>query len=125
MPERFADDLVDLLRDVREMRIETCAADGAPVHRTIVWPIVDDRGRLLVRSYRGPTARWYREALANSSVAILLDDRHIDATALVATDDDRIESATRGYLSKYRASSATPAMVAHEVLSTTLELVPR
>ncbi len=124
MPDRFPTDLRALLREMPEIRIET-ASDAGTVHSTIIWVVVDDRGRALIRSYRGPTARWYREALSRSSVTLQLGSRRIAATAQVATDEERIEAASRGFLDKYAGDSATPAMVADGVLSTTLELIPR
>jgi hypothetical protein len=124
MPDRFPTDLLALLRQAPEIRIET-VSDAEVVHSTIIWVVVDDRGRTLIRSYRGPSARWYREALARSSVTLQLGSRRIPATAQVATDEDRIEAASRGFLDKYAGDSATAAMVADAVLSTTLELIPR
>lgn len=124
MPDRFAREITELLRGSEEVRIET-VADTGRVHRTIIWVVVDDRDRVLIRSYLGSTARWFREALARPAVALLSDDRRIEATAVVATDDDRIEAASRGYRAKYAASPSTPAMLDERVLSTTLELVPR
>jgi hypothetical protein len=124
MPDRFPTELLALLRQTREIRIET-VSEGGTAHSTIIWVVVDDKGRALIRSYRGPTARWYREALARSSVTLQLGTRRIPATAQVATDDDRIEAASRGFLEKHAGDSATPAMVADGVLSTTLELIPR
>jgi hypothetical protein len=124
MPDRFPGTILSLLRSTDEVRIET-ASDAGTVHSTIIWVVVDEQGRVLIRSYRGPTARWYREALSHSSVVLDAGGRRIPATALVATDDDRIEAASRGFLEKYAGDSATPAMVADAVLPTTLELAPR
>jgi hypothetical protein len=124
MPERFPGEILALLRSTEEIRIET-SSDAGSVHATIIWVVVDDQGRVLIRSYRGPTARWYREALSRSSVVLAAAGRRIPATAMVATDDARIEAASRGFLDKYANDAATPAMVADGVLSTTLELIPR
>lgn len=125
MPDRFPPDTLELLRKTQEVEIETVAADGVTAHRTVIWVVVDDSGRALIRSYFGTVARWYREALARSSVTVHIGRHHIAATALVATDDDRISAASSGYRAKYPDDPATPAMVKPEVLSTTLELVPR
>lgn len=124
MPEQFKAETLSLLRTTDEVRIET-SSDGGAVHSTIIWVVVDDRDRVLIRSYFGPVARWYREALSRSSVVIDVDGRRIQATALVATDDDRIAAASQGFQEKYPDDPATPAMVADAILSTTLELVPR
>jgi hypothetical protein len=125
MPDRFAPETLELLRTTQELEIETVAPDGVTAHRTVIWVVVDEGGRALIRSYLGTAARWYREALARSSVTLHIGRHHIAATAQVATDDDRISAASRGYLAKYPDDPSTPAMVDSKVLSTTLELVPR
>lgn len=124
MPERFNKDALKRLREAQEVRIQTSAAAGE-AHSTVIWVVVDDRDRVLVRSYLGPSARWYREALANSKVTIEVDGRKLPVTAVVATDDERISAASTGLLAKYPDDPATPTMVSDAVLSTTLELVPR
>ncbi len=124
MPERFNREALSLLRDANEVRIET-SIDGTKRHSTVIWVVVDEAGRALIRSYRGPSARWYREALANSKVTIDVDGRKIPATVVVATDEDRIGSASTELRAKYADDPATPQMVSDAVLSTTLELVPR
>jgi hypothetical protein len=124
MARQFNTETLSLLRRTGEVRIET-ASDTGDVHSTIIWVVVDERGRVLIRSYNGPSARWYREALSRSSVVIDANGRRIQATAVVATDDDRIAAASQGFRQKYPDDPATPAMVADAILSTTLELVPR
>lgn len=53
-----------LLRDEHEVEIETSAAEEGPIHRTIIWVVVDDQDRVLIRSSRGPGARRFREITA-------------------------------------------------------------
>jgi hypothetical protein len=125
MPERFDEDVLDRLRDADEVAIETSRGPDAPVHRTVIWVVVDPEGRVLIRSYRGATARWFREAVGSPAVSLTVGDASISATARVATDTDRIEAASRGYIQKYPNDSGLPGMLADEVLGTTLELVPR
>ncbi len=124
MPDRFSRDALALLRDAHEVRIET-SGDGTKAHSTVIWVVVDDQGRVLIRSYRGPAARWYREALTNSRVTIDVAGRKIPARAQVATDEGRITAATAELRAKYPDDPATPTMVSEGVVSTTLELVPR
>lgn len=110
------------LAAAEEVEIETQAPDG-PAHRTIIWVVVDGTDTF-IRSYRGPDARWYREALANPAVAIHVDGRRLSATAISATDPDSIERTSNGLKVKYATDPATPAMVAPGVLDTTLRLEP-
>jgi hypothetical protein len=108
----------------RQVRIRTRSAAGT-LHRTIVWPIVDEAGRILVRSWRGARARWYREATSGRPVELEMWDRTIASVEVEhATDPERIASCSRGFETKYAGDPATRAMVADEVLDTTLELRP-
>ncbi|HET9498428.1 MAG TPA: DUF2255 family protein [Candidatus Limnocylindria bacterium] len=121
----FAPDLLDRLRTTREVRIETRRAPEAPAHRTIIWIVVDDRDRVLVRSVRGERGRWYREALAHPACTVWIGSEAVDVRAEPAADPDRV-AATSGALSeKYAKSSSLPFMVQADVLETTLELLPR
>ncbi|MGH2473759.1 MAG: nitroreductase/quinone reductase family protein [Candidatus Limnocylindrales bacterium] len=118
----FSDDDLDRIDRTEEVEIETVASDGA-VHRTVIWAIVDD-GSVYVRSYRGPDARWYREALANPAVALHVDGRRLPATAIPATDPASIERTSQGLVRKYHDDPATPRMIRPEVLELTLRLEP-
>jgi hypothetical protein len=110
------------LAAAEEVEIETQAPDG-PVHRTIIWVVVDG-DETFIRSYRGPTARWYREARANPAVALHVDGRRLTATAIAATDPDSIERVSAGIRAKYPNDPGTKGMVADDVLDTTLRLEP-
>jgi hypothetical protein len=111
-----------LLGQTAEVEIETQAPAG-PAHRTVVWIAVDGDD-VFVRSYRGATARWYREALANPRVAILVDGRRLAATATSASDPASVERVSHALTEKYAGDPAVRAMVAPETLPTTLRLVP-
>jgi hypothetical protein len=110
------------LAAAEEVEIETQAPDG-PVHRTVIWIVVDGT-EAFIRSFRGPTARWYREALANPAVAVHVDGRRLPATAIAATDPDSIERVSAGFWAKYPNDPATRAMVGPDNLPTTLRLEP-
>lgn len=118
----FDADTLAALEVAREVRIVTRAPDG-PVHRTIVWIVVDE-GRAFIRSHRGPNARWYREALANPAVGLAIGKREIPATAIPADDPDSIERASAALLAKYAGDPSARSMVREEILGTTLRLEP-
>ena len=118
----FGVDDLALIDGTEEVEIETTGHDG-PVHRTIIWAVVDD-GEVFIRSYRGPDARWYREALANPAVALHVDGRRFAATAIPATDPASIERTSQALLRKYPTDPATPKMVRADVLDLTLRLEP-
>ncbi|HEX5822825.1 MAG TPA: DUF2255 family protein [Candidatus Limnocylindrales bacterium] len=118
----FSSDDLGRIATAKEVEIETRAPDG-PVHRTVIW-IVLDRDEAFIRSYRGPTARWYREALANPVVALHVDGRRLPSTAIPATDPDSIERTSDALRAKYARDSGLRGMVAPENLPTTLRLEP-
>ena len=120
----FDADTLDRWRTEREVVVETAALDGGSPHATIIWIVVDDTGRALVRSYRGSRARWYREAVAAGRGAIVLGNVRVPVRFEIATDPDRIASCSVELERKYEGDPSTPAMVRAEVLDTTLEVLP-
>jgi len=117
----FDPDDLERIRATHEVEIETQAPDG-PAHRTVIWVVVEG-DEVFVRSYRGATARWYREAVANPAVALHVGDRRLSATAISATDPDAVERTSAGFQAKYADDPSTRSMIEnhHE---TTLRLEP-
>jgi hypothetical protein len=113
-----------LLREEDEIEIETAAGEEGPAHRAIIWVVVDDRDRVLIRSYRGPGARWYREITARPEGRVHVRGRALLVRAIPAGDGDRVAACSEGLRSKYAGDPATPRML-RQHLETTLELVPR
>jgi hypothetical protein len=118
----FPDEDLALLARTEEVRIETQAPNGPP-HRTIIWIVVDGED-VFVRSVRGARGRWYREAVANPAVGILVDRRRLAATAIAATDPASIERASEALRRKYARDPALRTMLAPGTLDTTLRLEP-
>ena len=112
---------LERLAAAEEVEIETQAPAG-PAHRTIIWIVVDGADTF-VRSYLGPDARWFREAVANPAVAVHVDGRRLSATAIPATDPDSIERVSAGFRAKYPPGQSTTAM-STQYLDTTLRLEP-
>jgi hypothetical protein len=120
----MTDEELALLRSTQEVEIETSRGDGAPLHQTTIWVVVDDRDRVLVRTYQGPASRWYREVLATGSCRLLASGRAISFAVMRADDDERVRACSAELARKYASDPATPAMLRDEVLGTTLELRP-
>jgi hypothetical protein len=118
----FEESDLDLLATTKEIRVETRSPAGE-VHRTIVWPLVHD-GVVYLRSFKGPTGRWYREALADPEVALLFDRRRLPARAIPATDAASVEACSEALREKYRRSYSLEAMLVPAVLQTTLRIEP-
>jgi hypothetical protein len=119
----FSRDDLDAIDQAKEVEIETSAGPGDDVHKTIIW-IVADGEDVFVRSWRGVTARWYREALANPDVAIHVGDRSLRARAVPAHDADSVSRASAELERKYEGDPAAHSMVRDEILITTLRLDP-
>jgi hypothetical protein len=116
--------VLDARRAARTVEIETSAGAGRPVHRAVIWIVVDDDDeRVLVRSVRGERGRWYRELLANPSGAVHVAGTRIPVVADPAGDAARVTACSAALTAKYRTSRGSLAsMVRDEVLDTTLEL---
>ncbi len=116
----FSEEEIGLIDTTEEVEIETAGADGAS-HRTIIWAVVDD-GDVFIRSYRGPDARWYREALARPSVFLHVDGRSLPARAIPSADPASIERTSAGLARKYPNDPAMLRMIRPEVLDLTIRL---
>jgi len=113
------------LRGARTVGIETSAGAGRPTHEVLIWVVVDDAGRVLVRSWRGERGRWYRELHANPTGWLRVGSRRVPIRAEHAGDAERVEACNRGLREKYASSRGSLAqMLGAEVLPTTLELHP-
>ena len=121
----FEPDTLSTWNTTPEIDIETSRGDGAPVHRTTIWIVVDG-ATAYVRSVRGPAGRWYRELRANPHGAI-----HAHATRVAVAAEAVEDAATIGRVSellrqKYerRWPGPTASMLRDETLPTTLRLTP-
>jgi hypothetical protein len=120
----FDPSAVDTLRAEDEVEIETSAGEGGPIHRTIIWVVVDDRGRVLIRSYRGAGARWFREITARPDTLLHVRGQALAVRAIPATDAERVTACSEEFGRKYAGQYSVRSMVTR-YLETTLELLPR
>jgi hypothetical protein len=125
MTDRFSPSDLELIRTAKEVAIETQAAEGKPIHRAVIWIVVDAADRVLVRTWLGPDTRWYREAQAQPDSRLHVGDRSLDVRAVKADDPDRVQAYSDEVQRKYARSKSTPYMLEPHVLPTTLELLPR
>jgi hypothetical protein len=122
MTESFDGATLARLRDELEVEIETRGTNGD--HRTIIWVVVDSSSRVLIRSYRGANARWFREAVAAGEAGLALDASRVAVRVELAVDADRVAACSAELERTYGGDPAVPAMVADDVLDTTLEFHP-
>ena len=125
MAASFDPTVLELLREIEEVEIETRAAKDAPWHRVIIWVMVDDADRVFVRSVRGPAARWFREVVADPACVLHADELAIPVVAVAANDNEQVEACSRVLRSKYGRGASVQAMLRQDVLETTLRLEPR
>jgi hypothetical protein len=119
----FDPETLALWNETAEVQIETTRGDGAPVHRTVIWIVVDGDSAY-VRSVRGPDGRWYREIRANPHGAVHARGRRVAVDAQSATDAETIARVNDLLRQKYekRWPGPTANMLRQEVLPTTLRL---
>jgi hypothetical protein len=119
----FESELLEHLRSVEEIDIETRPVAERPARRVIIWVVVVD-GNVYVRSVRGPSGRWYRNLLAYPTGAIVTLGEVYPVRAVAIADAPTIAAVSTEFLRKYAASPYAPPMVREEVLMTTLRLDP-
>ena len=120
----FSRDDLDAIDRAKEVRIETSAGPDHPIHKTIIWIVVDGED-VFVRSWRGVTARWYREALANPQITLHVGKHRLAARAVPAHDHDAVSRTSAALERKYEGDPSTRSMVRDDILITTLRLDPR
>ena len=121
----FDADTLKLWERTPEIEIETSRGGGAPVHRTVIWIVVDGND-VYVRSVRGPAGRWYRELSANPRGAVHAGGKRVAVQAHAASDPATVARVGELYRQKYekRWPGPTASVLREEVLPTTLRLTP-
>jgi hypothetical protein len=117
----FPKDTLALLDRTNEVDIETRSPKGA-THSVPIWVVVDGSD-VFIRTYRGPTSRWYREIIAGPG-ALVVNGRRIPVRAIAAADSASVKRVSDGYRKKYRKGSSLDSMLVAPVLPTTLRLEP-
>jgi len=125
MTSAFDPAVLALWDTTAEIDIETTRGDGAPVHRTTIWIVVDGSDAY-VRSVRGPAGRWYRELTANPHGAVHAAGQRVPVRASPAVDADTVARVSAAVTKKYQSrwQGPTAAMLRPDTLPTTLRLEP-
>jgi hypothetical protein len=105
-----------------ELSIAPRRPDGTWRPFTTIWVIRLDHN-LYVRSYHGPSGRWYRAAVRAGSGRIRAGgiERDVSFEQADAVDPTSIDDA---YRAKYGRSPYVDAMVSAEAAATTIRLIP-
>ena len=112
---------VALLDRSNEVDIETRSPKGT-VHSVPIWVVVDGDD-VFIRTYRGPTSRWYREIVAGPG-ALVVNGQRIPVRAIAAADSASVKRVSDGFRKKYRKGGSLDSMLVPLVLPTTLHLEP-
>jgi hypothetical protein len=118
----FAPEVLELIADTREIRIET--SDGDRSYRTIMWIVVDE-DEVFCRSVRGTEGKWYQRALHEPEVRLLVGQAILDATVVPADDPESIERVSAAMRRKYQRSDGLEPILHPSTLATTIRLEPR
>ena len=110
-----------MLDRANEVDIETRSSKGI-MHSVPIWVVVEGDD-VFIRTYRGPTSRWYRELLAGPG-ALVASGKRIPVRAIAAADSASVKRASDAYRKKYRRGSSLDSMLVPSVLPTTLRLEP-
>jgi hypothetical protein len=111
-------------RDLLHSAIEVAIHTGANTDRGVVIWVVVVGDSVFARSFRGPSAKWYASAIADSRATLALDDRRWPVRVTTVSDPAVIGEVSAAYLGKYATSPYAKAMVRTEILPTTLRLDP-
>jgi hypothetical protein len=115
-------DELDAIGAAAELSVAPRRPDRALRPSTTIW-VVRIGGDLYVRSYRGPSGRWYRAAVRAGAGRIRADgiERDVSFEQTAAVEPARIDDA---YRAKYGRSPYVDAMVSAGAAATTLRLIP-
>jgi hypothetical protein len=123
MTATWTPDDLDAIAATGEIEITPRRADGTLGRATTIW-IVRVGDHLYIRSFRGPQGSWYRAASRTHEGRLRAAGIERDVTFDADNDADRT-AIDDAYRAKYGRSSYVDAMVAPDVTTTTLRLVPR
>lgn len=113
-------DQLATIDQAREVVIVTRRGDR--VFDTIIWVVVDDDD-VFIRSVQGEEGRWYRRAIADPNVTLVVGIERFDFEAVPSQDPTSIERASDALRRKYRGRSLEN-MLLPKTLPTTLRLDP-
>ena len=120
MATAFDASTLEMLRTADEIRIRTRKHKGQGV---TIW-IVTVGEQAFIRSFRGAQARWYVDAVADRQATLEVGDRQVAVRLMPVTDPATVGAVSQAYLNKYASSPYAKAMVAPELLPTTLRVDP-
>jgi len=121
----WTNDELSKIETAEELEIAPRRRDGTLRNPVTIW-VVRVGDDLYVRSYRGRSGAWFRAAQTSHEGRIRAGGVEKDVTFVEETDSDINDQIDAAYRSKYgRYPQYVAPMVAAEVRSTTIKLIPR
>ena len=120
----WAKDELDRIAESDDLHISPFREDGRTYGTpTWIWSVVVD-GNLYVRSYNGPTGRWYQAAIQQKAgrIATAGITKEVAFQPVDGAIQDRIDDA---YRAKYKGSSYLSPMINARARAATVKVVPR
>ena len=113
---------LEVIGAAAELSVAPRRPDGTLRPFTTIW-VVRIGDDVYVRSYRGPSGRWYRAAVRAGSGRIRAGgvERDVSFEQTAAVEPARIDDA---YRAKYGRSPYVDAMLSADAAATTLRLIP-
>ena len=122
----WTNDELDKIAAADELKIAAVRSDGTLREPVTIW-VVRVGDSLYVRSYKGPSAAWFRGTQVRHEGRIWAGGVEKNVTFAEDADagiNDQIDAAYRAKYQRYGAQYVTP-MTSAEVRTTTIKLVPR
>lgn len=119
---RFDESLFHLLEREREVYVRVTRRDGK-VGELPIW-IVTVEGEAYVRSYLAERGAWYRRALADGRMTLVVRGKAVPVVVEPMEDERLDKSISEAFITKYGDSGPTRTMVSEPVTATTLRVSP-
>jgi hypothetical protein len=121
----WTNDELDKIGKADELKIAAVRSDGTLRKPVVIW-VVRVGDSLYVRSYKGPSAAWFRGTQVRHEGRIQAGGVEKDVTFVEEAGDavnNQVDAAYRAKYQRYGAQYVTP-MTSAEVRTTTIKLVP-
>ena len=119
---RFDAPLFQLLEREREVFVRVARRDGK-IGELPIWIVTVD-GEAYVRSYLADRGAWYRRALADGRMTLVVRGRAQPVVVEPIGDEALNQRISEGFVAKYGDSGPARTMVSEPVIATTLRVSP-
>ncbi len=119
---RFDASLFQLLEREREVYVRVARRDGK-IGELPIWIVTVD-GEAFVRSYLADRGAWYRRALADGRMTLVVRGRAQPVVVEPIGDEALNRRISEAFVAKYGGSGPARTMISEPVIATTLRVSP-